>query len=104
MVPAVLVRLWARLKRLPWYRVGAGFLGSLTAAGTSGAVFSQVLSSFLFAAILDYFLVDVASRHPEGFSLSRRQFLAAAGILVVGAVATLYGLGTIVSRPARLVF
>jgi|SRR5437773_6880268 len=84
--------------------LGAGFLGSLTAAGTSGAVFSQVLSSFLFAALLDYFLVDLASRHPEGFSLSRRQFLAAAGILVVGAVATLYGLGTIVARPARLVF
>ncbi len=84
--------------------LGAGFLGSLTAAGISGAVFSQVLSSFLFAALLDYFLVDVASRHPEGFSLSRRQFIAAAGILVVGAVATLYGLGTLVARPARLVF
>ncbi len=84
--------------------LGAGFLGSLTAAGISGAVFSQVLSSFLFAALLDYFLFDVASRHPEGFSLSRRQFIAAAGILIVGAVATLYGLGTLVARPARLVF
>ncbi len=84
--------------------LGAGFLGALTPAGTFGAVFSQVLSSFLFAAFLDYFLVDVAAKHPEGFSLSRRQFLAAVGILVAASVATLYGVGTLVSRPARLVF
>ena len=84
--------------------LGAGFLGVLTPAGPFGAVFSQVLNSFLFAAFLDYFLVDVASKHPEGFSLSRRQFLAAVGILVAASVATLYGVGSFVSRPARLVF
>ena len=84
--------------------LGGGFLGALTPAGPFGAVFSQVLNSFLFAAFLDYFLVDVASKHPEGFSLSRRQFLAAVGILVAASVATLYGVSGIISRPARLVF
>jgi len=84
--------------------LGAGFLGSLSAAGTTGAVVSQVLSAFLSASIMDYFLVDVASRHPEGFSLSRRQFIVAVGILIAAAAVTVTGLTTLVTRPARLVF
>ena len=84
--------------------LGAGFMGNLTPAGALGAVFSQVLGSLLAAAFLDYFLVDVAAKHPQGFSLSRRQFIAGVGVLIAGAIATLYGLSTLVGRPARLVF
>ena len=84
--------------------LGAGLLGSLTAAGPSGAAFSQVLSSFLFAAFVDYFLVDVASKHPEGFSLSRRQFIAAIGILIAAVAITATGLTAFITRPARLFF
>jgi len=84
--------------------LGRGFFGSLTAAGASGAAFSQILSAFLSASFLDYFLVDVAARHPEGFSLSRRQFIASVAILVAAGAVALTGLTSLVSRPARLVF
>ena len=84
--------------------LNAGFVGANTAAGVSGAVISQVLSSFLFAAFLDYFLVDVSARHPEGFSLSRRQFIAAVAILAAAAAVAVTGLTTLVTRPSRLFF
>src|SRR2546430_3684861 len=54
----------------------AGFLGSNTAAGVGFTVFSQLIGYWLYAAILDHVLVDVAAEYPEGFSLSRRQFIA----------------------------
>ena len=81
-----------------------GFLGSRTAAGTFGAGFSQLLGAFLSASILDYFLVDVAARHPEGFSLSRRQFIASVAILIAAAAVGVAGLSALVTRPARLLF
>ena len=84
--------------------LGGGVAGMESRAGLGAAVFSQLLGAWLYASVLDYFLVDVAHRHPEGFSLSRRQFLAA-GALALGAVAlTLWGLGSLVTRPGRLVF
>jgi len=82
----------------------AGFLGSNTSVGAGFAVFSQVIGYWLYAALLDHVLVDVAAEYPEGFSLSRRQFI----IGTVGAVAiaalTIYGLGSLISKKGRLVF
>lgn len=84
--------------------LGGGFLGSNTDVGPAFALFSQVLGAWLYASVLDYLLVEVRARHPEGFNLSRRQFIAAAAIAAAGAVLAIYGLGSIVSRPGRLVF
>src|SRR5213593_2488422 len=61
----------------------AGLLGSNTPVGVGFAVFSQLIGYWLYAAILDHVLVDVAAEHPEGFSLSRRQFIAG----TIGAIA-----------------
>lgn len=84
--------------------LGAGFLGSQTLVGSLAAVFSQLEAGFLFAALLDYFLVDFASRHPEGFQLSRRQFLAAVtGAVALGALA-LVGFGQFLTRSNRIAF
>lgn len=84
--------------------LGAGLVGSETRAGTWGAAFSQGVGAWLYAAILDYFLVDIAARHPQGFSLSRRQFIAATLLAVGGTALAFYGLGSFVARPARLAF
>src|SRR5439155_593082 len=54
----------------------AGFFGSKTSAGPAFASFSQVLGSWVYAAVLDYAFVEVAPRYPDGFSLSRRPLLA----------------------------
>jgi len=82
----------------------AGFLGSNTSAGAGFAVFSQLVGYWLYAAILDHVLVDVAAEYPEGFSLSRRQFIAGTiGAIAVGAL-TVYGLGSLISKKGRLVF
>jgi DMSO/TMAO reductase YedYZ molybdopterin-dependent catalytic subunit len=84
--------------------LGGGVAGTQTAAGPAAAVFSQLLGAWLYASVLDYFLVEVANRHPEGFSLTRRQFLAA-GLLALGSLAlAAYGLGSLVTRPGRLAF
>ncbi|HWM49956.1 MAG TPA: hypothetical protein VNO76_01230, partial [Thermoplasmata archaeon] len=53
----------------------AGFLGSRTFAGAGFALLSQLLGSWVYAALLDYFFVDLSARYPEGFNPSRRQFL-----------------------------
>jgi DMSO/TMAO reductase YedYZ molybdopterin-dependent catalytic subunit len=84
--------------------LGAGFLGSNTAAGASFASFSQLVGLWVYAAILDYFLVDVAARHPEGFSLSRRQFLVGTVSAVAIAVLAFYGLASLAVRKGRLLF
>ena len=84
--------------------LNAGFFGSQTAAGPAATTFSQVMASFLSASVLDYFLVELAGKHPEGFSFSRRQFLISSAILGLSAVVAIYGLSTLISRPARLVF
>ena len=82
----------------------AGFLGSNTAVGVGFTVFSQLIGYWLYAAILDHVLVDVAAEYPEGFSLSRRQFIAG----TIGAIAlaglTIYGLGSLIAKKGRLVF
>ena len=84
--------------------LGAGLAGSQTVAGTGFAVLSQLLGGWLYATVLDYFLVDVAGRHPEGFSPSRRQFLtgvlAAAASLSVAFVT----FSSAVVQPGRLAF
>jgi len=84
--------------------LGGGPAGTATRPGPAATVFSQLLGAWLYASLLDYFLVEVAKRHPEGFSLSRRQFLAA-GLLALGSIAlAAWGLGSLVARPGRLVF
>jgi len=81
-----------------------GLLGTRTAAGPWAAAFSQILGSWLSAAILDSILVDFAGRHPAGFSLSRRQFLGTLAFATAGLVLAVYGLSSIVTRTGRLVF
>src|SRR5256886_5877341 len=82
----------------------AGFLGSNTSVSIGFAVFSQLIGYWLYAALLDYLLVDVAAEHPEGSSLSRRQFIAGTiGALAVAAL-TVYGLGSLLSKKRRLGF
>ena len=82
----------------------AGFLGSNTSAGIGFAVFSQLIGYWLYAALLDYLLVDVAAEYPEGFSLSRRQFIAGTIGAIAVAALTVYGLGSLISKKGRLVF
>src|SRR5436309_1720767 len=82
----------------------AGFLGSNTSLGIGFAVFSQLIGYWLYAALLDYLLVDVAAEHPEGFSLSRRQFIAGTIGAIAVAALTVYGLGSLISKKGRLVF
>ncbi len=84
--------------------LGAGVAGSQTDAGTGFAVLSQLLGGWLYATVLDYFLVDVAARHPQGFSASRRQFLT--GVLAAAASLSLafVTFGSAVVQPGRLAF
>jgi hypothetical protein len=84
--------------------LGAGFLGSNTQAGPGFAAFSQVLGLCVYAALLDYFFVDVAARYPEGFSLSRRQFLIGSVGAIAFAVFIFYGLANLAVKKGRLVF
>ena len=82
----------------------AGFLGSNTSVGAGFALFSQVIGYWLYAAVLDHVLVDVAAEYPEGFSLSRRQFIIGTIGAVAVAALTVYGLGSLISKKGRLVF
>jgi len=84
--------------------LGAGIAGSQTGAGAAFAVLSQIIGAWIYAAVLDYFLVDVAGRHPEGFSPSRRQFLMAAGGAVAALSLAFVTFSTAVVQPARLAF
>lgn len=81
-----------------------GFFGSKTAAGIGFATFSQLVSAWVYAAFLDYLLIDVAAKYPSGFRLSRRQFIVGSIAALAVAALTLYGLGTLVARKGRLVF
>src|SRR5436309_9991276 len=47
--------------------IDAGFLGSKTSVGPGFASFSQVLGSWVYAAVLDYAFVEVAPRYPSGY-------------------------------------
>lgn len=62
--------------------LGAGVAGSATPAGVAFSSLSQLVGAWIYAAFLDYLLVDVAARHPEGFSPSRRQFVLGAGAFI----------------------
>lgn len=82
----------------------AGFFGARTAVGVGFATFSQLIGAWIYAALLDYLLVDVAAEYPEGFSLSRRQFIiGSVGAIAVAGLA-LYGLVSLVAQKGRLVF
>ena len=84
--------------------LGEGLLGSSSSVGAGFAVFSQLVGSWIYAAVLDYFLVDVAAEYPAGFSLSRRQFvIGSVGAIAVAAL-TVYGLASLVAKKGRLAF
>ncbi len=84
--------------------LGVGFGGAGTDVGAPFAILSQLVGSWLYAAVLDYILVDVASRHPEGFSPTRRQFFigAAAGIASLAFAYEMFSAAVV--QPARLAF
>jgi len=82
----------------------AGFLGSNTYVGAGFSTLSQLLGAWIYAALLDHILVDVAQEYPEGFSLSRRQFIIGSIGAVAIAALTFYGLASLISRKGRLVF
>ncbi len=84
--------------------LGAGLAGSETPAGPTFASFSQLVGAWIYAAVLDYLLVDVAARHPQGFGLTRRQFIVGGAAAAATFVLALYGLGSLISKPARLAF
>lgn len=84
--------------------LGGGFLGADTFQGPWAASFSQLLAGWLYAAVLDYFLVEVRAKHPEGFDVSRRQFLKWSAAAAAIAVLAFYGLTSLGLRVARLAF
>ena len=84
--------------------LGAGFLGLSTQAGPGFAAFSQLVSLWVYAALLDYLFVDLAARYPQGFSLSRRQFLIGSVSAIALAVFAFYGLASLAVKKGRLVF
>jgi DMSO/TMAO reductase YedYZ molybdopterin-dependent catalytic subunit len=84
--------------------LGGGFAGADTYQGPWAAAFSQILGGWLYAAVLDYFLVEVRARHPEGFDVSRRQFLKWSAAAAAIAVVAWYGLTSLGRRVGRLAF
>jgi len=84
--------------------LGGGFLGASTYQGVGAAVFSQLAGGWIYAAILDYLLVDVRAKFPQGFNPTRRQFLKWTVIGSIAAVLILYGLGSVSRRIQRLAF
>jgi len=84
--------------------LGAGLAGASTSVGVGFTILSQLLGSWLYASVVEYFLVEVAARHPEGFSPSRRQFLIGGAVAAATLVLTFYGLASLLGRAARLVF
>lgn len=84
--------------------LGAGIAGSQTDAGLMFAAFSQLVGAGIYAASLDHFFVEVADRHPEGFSPSRRQFFLGAGLFAAAMALAYTFVSTAVVQPARLAF
>lgn len=84
--------------------LGAGLAGSETDVGFGLASFSQLLGGLLYGSVVDYFLIDFASRHPAGFSPSRRTLLLGGAAAIAGFALAVYGFGSLVTRPARLLF
>lgn len=84
--------------------LGGGIAGAQTNAGVLFAAFSQLIGGWSYAAVVDYFLVDVAARHPEGFNPSRRAFLVGAAAAVGALALAAYGFGTSLVKTGRLAF
>ncbi len=84
--------------------LGGGFLGSETRNGPWFAAFSQLLGGWLYAAVLDYLLVDLAAKYPGAFLGSRRRFIVAGTLTLAGIALALYSLGRLVATPGRLAF
>jgi len=84
--------------------LGAGFFGSATFVGPTLATLSQLLGAWIYAAVLDHILIDVAAEYPEGFSLSRRQFLVGSVLAVLATALAFYGLASLAAQKGRLVF
>ncbi len=84
--------------------LGGGVAGTETEAGVSFAVLSQGLGAWVYAAALDYLLVEVAARHPEGFSPSRRQFFLGGGAFLAALALGYVAFSEAVVQPARLAF
>src|SRR2546423_14125610 len=82
----------------------AGFFGSKSSVGPGFASLSQLLGSWLYAAMLDYFFVEVAARYPDGFNLSRRQFLIGSVGAIAFAILAVYGFASLSMKKGRLVF
>ena len=84
--------------------LGGGLGGAETSVGLGFAVFSQILGGWIYAAMLDYCLVDVAAHHPEGFSASRRQFLTGAATALALLSLAFVTFSSTVVQPGRLAF
>ncbi|MFQ5918949.1 MAG: molybdopterin-dependent oxidoreductase [Thermoplasmata archaeon] len=84
--------------------LGGGILGSNTSVGLGAAVFSQLIAGWLYAALLDYFLVELPMRHLEGFQPSRRQFIAGVAATIALSALAILGLSTLFPGRRRLAF
>ncbi len=84
--------------------LGDGVAGSQTDAGLAFAVLSQVIGGWIYGAALDYFLVELPERHPEGYSPSRRQFFLGAGAFAASLALAYATFSNAVVQPARLAF
>jgi DMSO/TMAO reductase YedYZ molybdopterin-dependent catalytic subunit len=84
--------------------IGGGLAGSATYQGAWAAGFSQLLGAWLYAAVLDHFFVEIAKRHPEGFQVSRRNFLKWVVASAALAVVMVYVVGRSIPQVARLKF
>lgn len=84
--------------------LGAGFAGSQTETGVAFAALSQLIGAWIYAAVLDYFFVDVAAKHPNGFHASRRQFLIGAAAGFASLALAYVAFSEAVVQPARLAF
>lgn len=84
--------------------IGGGVAGSNTYQGPWAAAFSQLLGGWLYAAVLDHFFVEVPKKHPEGFQLSRRDFLKWIVASAAIAVVSIYAIGRTVPQVARLAY
>ncbi len=84
--------------------LGGGFLGSNTSSGMGPAVFSQLIAGWIYAAVLDYFLVELPVRYPEGFQPSRRQFIVGVAAAVALSAVAFLGLSGLFPGRRRLAF
>ena len=84
--------------------LGDGLVGAQSAAGPWAAGFSTLLGSLLYAAFLDYFLVEVKAKHPQGFGFTRREFIRFTAVALFASAIAIAGLSAILPKVARLAF